>query len=130
MMTYDEENQEIALTYVRYYTGTELGPENPDHQIIEALQDLAREDPLRMWDIILQINAVPVADKNWQKILHALIGCGELETIIALHPDVVLPKILATAATDATVRAELSTIYESSLDPDVWAEIQTVVQLK
>ena len=127
-MSYDEENQEIALRYVQYYSGRDLGPEHPDHQIIEALQELAVNDPLRTWDIIQQINAVPVVDKDWRKILYALIGCGELETIIALHPDVVLPKILAKAATDATVRAELATIYEESLDSDVWAEIQRVIR--
>jgi hypothetical protein len=123
-------DQEIVEAYVRYQTGVGNMGDQSDWWAIEELNDLAIDDPERTWKIIQMINKTPVADGQWRSAMLAVVGCGPLEEIIALHPDTILPQILAAAEKDEILRTELSVIYESSFKPEIWARIQDAIGRK
>jgi hypothetical protein len=116
----------IALSFLTYYAGDKPG--DREHLwALTALDELAIDDPLRAWKIIGMINATPVGDPMKQEMLYAVIGCGPLEEVIALHTDVMLPKILEAARSSHPVRAQLSEINEDAVSPEIWAEIQAIL---
>ena len=117
----------IALSFVTYYTGAESVGDKDHMWALTALDDLAIDDPLRAWKIIGMINATRVDDPRGREMLYAVIGCGPLGEIIALHTDVMLPKILKAAEGDAALCAQLSEIEEDAVGPEIWQEIQSVL---
>lgn len=112
----------IAQAYIRYYT---LGATD-DYWAVEELHALVRGDPDNAWAVIREINASPI-DTEWRELVLAGVGAGPLEELIVLHEATFLDKILTAAEADATLRAQLATIYESSVDPDVFARINSVL---
>jgi hypothetical protein len=119
MTSETKSDQEIVEAYVR--------GDDSDWWAVEELNELAIDNPERVWKIIQMINASPVVNDPWRRALLAIVGCGPLEEIIALHGDKILPQILEVAKKDEVLRIELSTIYESSLRPEIWAQIQRII---
>ena len=117
----------IALSFVSYYAGGKSVGDKDHLWALTALDELAVDDPLRAWKIIGMINATPVGDPHGRAVLYAVIGCGPLGDIIALHTDVMLPKILQAAEGDAALRAQLAEIGEEAVGPGIWQEIQSIL---
>jgi hypothetical protein len=113
---------EIAEGWVRYYTG---GAE-ADFWACEELTDLAQKDPDRAWIVIQRVNATPIQD-GWSESVHAVLGCGPIEELIAVHETQMLPVILQAAISDPILRKELSTIYESSVSPAAWKRMRAIL---
>lgn len=120
-------DDEIAQAYAQYYAAAQGAGDKSYLWAIEALDQLAAEDPLRAWKIIRAINGITIANAERRLLLQAMIGCGPMEEMIALHTDLMLPKILRAAADDAAVRAELSEIAQEAVGPQIWIEIQAVL---
>ena len=114
--------RDLAQAYVRYMTG---GAE-VDAWAAEELSELTRDNPGLAWKEIQRINSLPVADEEWRQHIYAAIGCGPLEDLLVVHEAVMLPIVIEAAKHDAVLRFELSTIYERSVSPTIWAAIQLV----
>lgn len=116
-------DDEIAETWIRYHME---GAES-DFWACEELTDLAQKDPDHAWTVIQRINATPIHDDAWRQLVQGCLGCGPIEELIAVHETRMLPVILQAAASDPILREELSTIYESSINPAAWKQIQAVL---
>lgn len=115
--------KDLAHAYMQYMTG---GSE-ADAWAAEELNDLARQNPKLAWEEIQRINSLPASGEEWLRHIHAAIGCGPLEELLVLHEASMLPVVIEAAKHDAVLRFELSTIYETSVSPTVWAAIQSAV---
>jgi hypothetical protein len=115
--------RDLAAAYVRYLTE---GSES-DAWAVYELSELARVSPARAWHEIQRINSIPIADEVWKSFVRAALGCGALEELIVLHERVMLPVVLIAAASDPTLRDELSVIYESSVNERIWSQIRSVL---
>ena len=116
-------DMDIAAIVVRFF----LEGAESDAWAPERLNELAHSDPHRAWEIIRSINATPIEGKEWQEHAYAALGCGAIEEPIVLHEKIMLPTILRAAESDTILRRKLSAIYESSVAPNVWAQICPVV---
>jgi hypothetical protein len=115
--------RDLAAAYVRYLTA---GSES-DAWALNELTELARVNPERAWQEIQRINAIPIQDETWPSLVRAALGCGALEELIVLHENVMLPVVLRAAASDPTIRDELSMIYRSSVSERIWCQIKSVL---
>lgn len=114
---------DIANTYIRY----SLEGSETDSWAPEELGQLAINEPKRAWHIIKLINAIQIEDEAWSSYIRSTLGCGAIEDLLVLHEDTMLPIILQAAKSDAILRMELSTIYESSVTQSAWLQIRTIL---
>jgi uncharacterized protein DUF6869 len=115
--------RDLAAAYVRYLTE---GSES-DAWALYELSELVRLSPDRAWQEIQRINSIPVADEAWKSFVRATLGSGALEDLIVLHETVMLSVVLRAAASDSTLRDELSVIYEGSVNERIWSQIRSVL---
>ena len=114
---------ELVSAYVRYFLE---GAEEDEWAPVE-LSQLAIDQPERAWRFIGLINATHIEGEVWRGSVHAALGCGALEELIALHEDEMLPIILRAAGKDPVIRTELATIYATSISPSASAQIRAVL---
>ena len=114
--------RDLAQAYVRYMTG---GSE-ADAWALEELSKLTRENPRLAWKEIQRINSLPVSGEEWRQHIYAVVGSGPLEDLLVVHEAAMLPIVIEAAKHDAVLQFELSTIYESSVSPTIWAALQLV----
>jgi hypothetical protein len=113
----------LAEKWVSYY----LNGGKEDYSAVEKPQEIAQSEPIRAWKIIKEINSIQIDDRDWEKHINAIVGCGPLEDIIALHADLALEYILIEAKENTKLKEQLSVIYESSIPKRAWERIQNAI---
>jgi len=88
------------------------------------------EDPEKAWEAIKEINSIEVSDREWQEHINSVIGCGPLEELVALNSKKLLESILIEAAQNEKLRTQLSMIYETAINNEIWLAIQNVIRNK
>ena len=84
---------DLAQAYVAYY----LQGEEKHYWSVEKLNDMTVDDPEKAWEIIKEINLIEVSGSEWQDHINAVVGCGPLENLVALHSNKLLGAILLEA---------------------------------
>jgi hypothetical protein len=113
---------DFAATFVRYF----LEGAKTDEWAPLELNQLAISDPERAWRIIQLINATAIEDESWREHVHAAVS-GAVEELVVVNERTMLPVVLCAAKESAVLRSELGCIYQSSVSPSIWAQIQAVV---
>ena len=54
---------------------------------VDALDELVSTDPLRAWQIILQIGSIDVPDRDLRGMVDGVVGVGPLEHVIVFFPE-------------------------------------------
>jgi hypothetical protein len=71
---------------------------------IRDRDDLAQlpipSDPERVWRIIQLINATPIEDEPWRKLMHAAVS-GAVEELVVVNERTMLPVVLRAAKESA-----------------------------
>jgi len=119
-------DQQIADAWLRYYR---TGDKDAEWAVSE-LNEFSHQDPVRTWSIIRAINRTEIPDEEWRKFADGVLGCGPLENMITAHTDTILDAVLSEAKQNTRLRNQLSAIYESSVEPRVWTDIQAVLGLQ
>lgn len=115
---------ELAKTWLAY----NLHGEEKDYWSVERLNEMAKHEPEKAWGIIKEINSMEFPESEWEEHINSVIGCGPLEEIIALNSKTLLKPILLEAKGSIKLRAQLSMIYETSVNNEIWSEIQNAIK--
>ena len=116
----------LAEKWVEYY----LYGEEKYRGAADDLSELVITDPKKAWEIINRINEIEIQDKAWEDHVNSVLGCGPIEGLLALHPQEFTSLILNEARNSQRLCEQLSVIYESSIDKDIWLKIQKVIEKK
>jgi len=121
--------EQVASDWIAL-TGVKGRASNDEHELGWALYDLARVDPERAWEAIIDVvsryDAADLFSESNTVAKHIVsnIAAGPLEDLLTNHGPVVIERIKAKAQQDRRVFWAMGCVWQNSMTDEIWSRVQ------
>ena len=113
--------EELAETWIRYWSAPENSPERADFDLAMKFHDIEYHKPDILWAMIL---AIHTRDKSVH--IDQVLSAGPLENLLALHGDNFIDRVELEARTNPSFARLLGGVWKNRMSEALWQRVQAV----